>query len=274
MPDESELNPGEPGGREENVDDLLEKRQELDKLFKEKYTKILTVMFTDLKGSTSIADTEGDLASRLFMKDHNAIVMPAIANNGGVLVKTMGDGTMSYFESSLGAVRAAASIQSQCDAYNVTKQPKIPLLVRIGIHTGECVLEGKDLFGDTVNVASRFESAADAGEIFLSESAYQALEDKSEIYCKFLKTVTLKGKAEPQKAFKAYWNPAEMEEDLKPTKPEAKAKKSPVAMVVVALLIIAALAFYLLLPSLKRTTPDTETRSLKQTAPVERPGSR
>jgi hypothetical protein len=85
--------------------------------------------------------------------------------------------------------------------------------MRVGMHTGRCVVEKNDIFGDVVNTASRFESAAHAGEIYLSEDTYNALSDKAEIYCRFVEQVMLKGKKEPFNAYKAFWNPKEIELD-------------------------------------------------------------
>ncbi len=124
---------------ENDLDKFLEKKEEMDNLFKEKFTRRVTVMFTDLKGSTSVADREGDLSSRLLIKHHNDIIFPIIARNNGVLVKTMGDGTLSYFESVQDGVRASAEILKEIDGYNVTKQTKTPILMRIGLHTGQCI---------------------------------------------------------------------------------------------------------------------------------------
>lgn len=72
-----------PRSEESDIERFLEERQRLDTLFREKFTKRLTVMFTDLKGSTTIAETEGDLASRMLIKHHNDIVFPAVKRNRG-----------------------------------------------------------------------------------------------------------------------------------------------------------------------------------------------
>lgn len=197
-----------------DIDKLLEQREQLDKLFKEKFTRLITVMFTDLKGSTSIAEMQGDLASRALIKQHNDIVFPLIAKNQGILVKTMGDGTMSYFNKPQDSIRAAIEIQKGIDQFNLEKKSKVPILIRIGIHTGQGIVEEKDIFGDVVNVASRFEGQANPGEIYFSEETYNALEDKSEFYCRFIKETTIKGKKDPVKLYKTFWNPKEIEAEL------------------------------------------------------------
>lgn len=203
------------GGSADQLDleKYLEQREKMESLFAEKFTKSLTVVFTDLKGSTAIAESEGDLVSRTLIKHQNEIVLPAIQENNGVFVKSIGDGTLSYFEQAQDAVRTAVRIQKGMDALNMSKKFKTPVLMRIGMHTGKCVIEKNDIFGDVVNTASRFESAAHAGEIYLSEDTYNALSDKSENYCRFVEQVMLKGKKEPFNAYKAFWNPQEIELD-------------------------------------------------------------
>ncbi|MBI5236627.1 MAG: adenylate/guanylate cyclase domain-containing protein, partial [Deltaproteobacteria bacterium] len=134
MPDDANKTPLKPLP-ENDLDSFLEKKEEMDNLFKEKFTRRVTVMFTDLKGSTSVADREGDLSSRLLIKHHNDIIFPLIGRFNGVLVKTMGDGTLSYIESAQDGVRAARDILKEIDGYNVTKKTSTPILMRVGLHT-------------------------------------------------------------------------------------------------------------------------------------------
>ena len=170
-------------------------------------------MFTDLKGSTSLAEEEGDMAVRLMIKHHNDILFRVIEECRGTLVKTMGDGTMSYFEEAQNALHSAVKIQESIDKLNAQEESKIPIQIRIGLHTGTGIVEKSDIFGDVVNVASRFETLANPGEIYFSEETFNALRDKEEIYCRFIKTSKLKGKKEPYKVFKAFWKEEEIEED-------------------------------------------------------------
>lgn len=202
-----------------DVDSIIAERNRLDKVFTDKFTKVVSVMFTDLKGSTSIAETEGDFATRSLIKHHNDIIFPIIKKHNGVLVKTMGDGTMSYFATAQEAVRAAVEAQKSMDAFNLGNTIATNIFMRIGIHTGTGIVEKNDIFGDVVNVASRFEGQANAGEICISEETFNKLSDKSEIYCRFIKETTLKGKKEPVKVYKAFWNPEEIELDMAGTIP-------------------------------------------------------
>jgi hypothetical protein len=182
----------------------------------------------------------------MLIKYHNDIVFPIIQQHNGVLIKTIGDGTLSYFENPQHGLRAAAQIQQEIDKFNLTKKLKTPILIRIGLHTGKCILEKNDIFGDVVNTASRLESSATPGGIYFSEETYNALADKSEIYCRFIKTIALKGKKEPMNVYKAFWNPTEAESDLTEkasAQVQKKAGLSPAMKLVLVLLPILILLF-------------------------------
>ena len=196
-----------------DAEDLLAQRKKIEEAFKSKFVRTVTVMFTDLKGSTSITEEQGDLATRELLKTHNDMLFPLIENHHGKLVKTMGDGTMSYFEHAQDAARTALAFQTSVSEYNRLNKPKVPIQVRIGINTGEGIVEKDDVYGDVVNVASRFESIADAGEVYLSKSSYDALDDPHEFYCRMIRMAHLKGKKEDVEVYKAFWSDEEIEED-------------------------------------------------------------
>lgn len=260
----------------EGIDAMLAQKARLDSLIQEKFNRVLAVMFTDLKGSTSIAETEGDLVARKLIKEHSDIVSGAISDCHGVFVKSIGDGTLSYFEQAQDALRAAVRIQRGIDALNLAKKFKTLVLVRIGIHCGPCLLENNDLFGDTINTASRFESSANAGEILLSEETYNALSDKGEIYCRFDRTISLKGKKHAHNAYRAFWNPEEIERD-KSAPTESEPKRGPASPLKIALFIVIPLIVVLLLalkgPVAKWLQRPQDTRTLQHSLTEPDPSS-
>lgn len=257
-------------GTPPSIDEMLSQQARLESLIREKFNKVLTVMFTDLKGSTTMTEVEGDLAARLLIKEHNEIVTNAIRDQQGVLVKFIGDGTLSYFENAQDGLRAATGIQVGIDRLNLTKKFKSPVLVRIGIHSGPCLLENGDLFGDTVNTASRFESSANAGEILMSAEAYSALSDKGEIYCRFDRSIMLKGKKNAHDAYRAFWNPEEIERHKSEVSQPAPVR-APTSWGKISLIIAAALVVVLILslwdPMMKLLRNQPQTRSLEHSLP-------
>jgi hypothetical protein len=118
------------------------------------------------------------------------------------------------------------------------KKTKVPILVRLGFHTGKCILEKNDVYGDVVNTAARVQSAAHPGDIYLSDAAFQSLSDKSEVYCRFVEKAALKGKKETVDLYKAFWNPNEIEKDLKGKQVAPVGKPMSVALKLVLIIII------------------------------------
>ncbi len=197
-----------------DAEQLLAQRHQLEEVFKNKFVRIVTLMFTDLKGSTSLTEREGDLAVRELMRTHNEILFPIIQKHSGKLVKTMGDGTMSYFEDAQSAVLAGLEFQKTIDEYNRIQKPTVPIQVRVGINTGEGIVEKDDVYGDVVNVAARFEAQAEAGEVLFSRETYSALQNENAFYHRLIRKSILKGKKEAVEIFKAFWSDEEIQRDL------------------------------------------------------------
>lgn len=123
---------------------------------------LLTVLFTDLVGSTERAGADGDAKWRTLLEEHHAIVRRQIEFHTGREVKTTGDGFLATFDSPSRAVQCAQAIR--------TGVAKLGLEIRAGVHTGECELMGADVAGLAVHVASRVQSAAAPGEILVSHT--------------------------------------------------------------------------------------------------------
>jgi len=124
------------------------------------------IMFTDLVGSTEMTARLGDAAALELVRVHDALVRRGLEAYGGREVKHTGDGIMASFDKVANAVHAAADIQRRFAAYNA--EAAETLSVRIGVNAGEPVQEHNDLFGATVQLASRLCSEAGANEIVVS----------------------------------------------------------------------------------------------------------
>jgi class 3 adenylate cyclase len=124
----------------------------------------VTLMFTDLKGSTALYDRVGDAHAFHMVREHFAVLAKAVREHDGAIVKTIGDAVMAAFADPAQAVRAALAIQSR---------PPEGLAIKLGLHSGPCVavtLNGRlDYFGSTVNLAARLESLSRGGDIVLSD---------------------------------------------------------------------------------------------------------
>ena len=137
----------------------------------------VTLLFTDLKGSTAMYERLGDLNAYALVRGHFALLGATVQQHSGAVVKTIGDAVMAVFSRPADAVSAALEILEAIERYNAEHgDPSI--ILKIGAHCGPSIAvtlnENLDYFGQTVNVAARVQSLADAGDICLSEALYSA----------------------------------------------------------------------------------------------------
>ncbi|MDE3065256.1 MAG: nuclear transport factor 2 family protein [Acidobacteriota bacterium] len=131
----------------------------------------VTIMFTDIQGSTSMMESLGEPRWLELLGWHDAVVKQQAAVFGGTVVKSQGDGFMLAFSAAGPAAACAASIQRALSpGWN-----GVPVPVRIGLHGGNVTAEGGDFFGRTVVVAARVGGAAAGGEILVSQATQEAL---------------------------------------------------------------------------------------------------
>jgi class 3 adenylate cyclase len=127
----------------------------------------ITILFTDIEGSTALANVVGNARALEIMRDHNAIIRGCMQRNGGFEVKTQGDGFMVAFASARRAILCAVDIQRSMAQYN-REQSRRDILVRIGINAGDTLRHEKDFFGVAVNLAARIAGEARGGQILVS----------------------------------------------------------------------------------------------------------
>ena len=127
----------------------------------------VTFLFSDMYGSTDLVNELGDLKFRDISRTHEGILSDAIREHDGYIVKEMGDGFMAAFASSRNAVICSMEIQKTLKALRA-KEPDLPINVRIGLNTGEAILENGDYFGRAVSEAARISSKAEAEQILIS----------------------------------------------------------------------------------------------------------
>lgn len=121
---------------------------------------LATVVFTDIVGSSARAEELGDAAWQQVLAEHNAVVRRQLDVWKGREVKTLGDGFLATFDSPGRAVQFGRAVHDE--------MPRLGLLVRVGVHTGECELVGADVAGIAVHVAARIQGAAEPGEVLVS----------------------------------------------------------------------------------------------------------
>ena len=133
----------------------------------------VTLMFTDLKGSTALYERIGDGAAYRLVRDHFAFLAEAVRAHNGALVKTIGDSVMAAFADPADGVRAALTVQARVAHFN-DSHGATPITLRLGLHLGPCIAvtlnDRLDYFGGAVNLASRLEAESAGGDVVLSKS--------------------------------------------------------------------------------------------------------
>ena len=152
----------------------------------------VSVMFTDVEGSTNLLSTRGFTESHEIMKAYETIVGETISDHAGRRIKGLGDGVMVSFGSTRHAVECALDIQRAITEYSKAN-PHRKLRIRIGINTGEVVEEAGDIFGAAVNMAARVAGKAKGGQVLVSEVVRQLVGPVAEINFTYRGHYKLKG---------------------------------------------------------------------------------
>ena len=127
----------------------------------------VTVLFTDIVGSTAMTQALGDAGAQHVVRAHNRIVREALSSNAGSEVKHTGDGIMASFAKTSDGVDASIQMQIETAQHNLNN-PELPLHLKIGLNAGEPIAEDNDLFGTVVQLAARIVDKASADQIYIS----------------------------------------------------------------------------------------------------------
>lgn len=163
---------------------------------------LVTILFTDIEGSTTLTQHVGDAAAQETLRAHNAIVREALAKHDGKEIKHT-DGIMASFPLTSGALEAAIDIERAVEAHGKTS-PDSAFRVRVGLNAGEPVAEEEDLFGSAVQLARRVCDAAPAGSIYVTDVVRQLVAGKGFLFADQGEQA-LRGFEEPVRVYEVSW---------------------------------------------------------------------
>ncbi|MBL8957485.1 MAG: adenylate/guanylate cyclase domain-containing protein [Myxococcaceae bacterium] len=200
--------------------------------------KSLTLLFTDLKGSTELYDRTGDVSADGIVQEHFRVLAEAVRRHDGAIVKTMGDAIMASFSTS----RDAVAMMNAMEAVNQkVKADGYETGLKVGLHEGSALAVNAesrlDYFGQTVNIAARVQAVASSGEIWVT-GAVLAAEGVAEALRELRlgterKVVSLKGVGAPTPVFRLAAQPSQAVSVLRAcrcgrsTTPETAARAAP-----------------------------------------------
>jgi len=162
----------------------------------------ISIMFTDIVGYSRMINKNETHALKL-LDQHNKIVEPILVENGGRIIKTIGDAYFCEFKSSIDTVNAGIEIQTQLRKRNEISREEDKVLIRVGIHEGEAIEKDKDLFGHDVNMCARIEPIATPGGIAISDAVIRTVKS-DKIFTREMGYIKLKNISNPEPIYKVY----------------------------------------------------------------------
>ncbi|TYQ30068.1 adenylate/guanylate cyclase domain-containing protein [Pseudanabaena sp. UWO310] len=164
----------------------------------------VTILFTDLAGSTALYNEKGDPQAYSLVRQHFNFLFTIVDEHNGAVIKTIGDAIMATFTSSDDGLKAAIAMQAKMRDFNRSfESENQQLILKVGVHTGPCICvnlnDRSDYFGTTVNTAARVQGLSKGNDIVLTVSSRSqsfAIEDIDGYFYEE-SSVILKGLSEP-----------------------------------------------------------------------------
>jgi class 3 adenylate cyclase len=166
----------------------------------------VTVLFSDIKGSTAYFEKFGDAQGLAMVQRHNAMLFPVIEDCGGRVVKTIGDAIMAVFADPKGALQGAIAMQRVLESDRIHNPVEEQIRIKVGLHTGPCIVKDKDVYGDVVNVASRVQNQAEPDQILITEDLLETAKYIG-IQCAQMGHTNMRGRLEPINIYAMAWSP-------------------------------------------------------------------
>jgi class 3 adenylate cyclase/TolB-like protein/lipoprotein NlpI len=140
--------------------------------------RLAAIVSADVAGYSRLMGEDESRTLAALKAHRSELIDPTIAEYGGRIVKTMGDGLLLDFPSVVDAVRCAVDVQRGMVERNAGVPADRRIVFRIGVNVGDIIIDGDDIYGDGVNVAARLQALAEPGEIFVSKVVRDQVFDK------------------------------------------------------------------------------------------------
>jgi adenylate cyclase len=206
--------------------------------------KLAAIVAADVAGYSRLmaADEEGTLAR---LKGHRkALIDPKIAEHGGRIIKTTGDGMLVEFASVVDAVRCVVEIQRGMLERNADIPPDTRIDFRVGVNVGDVIVDGDDIFGDGVNVAARLEGLAEPGGILVAGVVRDQVRDKLSFSFDDLGDRNVKNIPRPVRAYRVKLNDDGIPPSAKPAAGLGGRRIAGIAAAALLLIVVAGGAWY------------------------------
>ena len=166
----------------------------------------VTILFSDIQGSTSYFERKGDAEGLAMVQHHNTLLFPAIEDGGGRVVKTIGDAIMACFKDPVAAIKASIKMQQVLqEDRSTTQSADEQIHIRVALHMGPGLEKDNDVFGDVVNATAKVQQQAKPDQILITDVLLDAAREAG-AQCAKLGRAEIKGKDEPIQVYAVAWS--------------------------------------------------------------------
>ena len=187
-----------------SMTEIIRLQNQLQQELTRRFERPLTLLFSDIVGSTPYFARLGDAAGRQLQQLHLDLVGRCLGDAGRI-VDTAGDGAFLVFPSTEQAANAVIELHKRVSEANQGRSREHQLIIRIGMHRGNVLTDGAVVSGDSVNTCSRIAASAAPGEIRISREAFQDLPPRLRLLCASVGSVALKGVARAMELLSLEW---------------------------------------------------------------------
>lgn len=228
--------------------------------------RLKAIMFTDIKGYSAMMGADEALTVKLVL-EHRQIVRDCLKIHDGEEHETIGDAFVVLFDSVINAVRCAAQIQQILATRNAGLPVAEQVVLRIGVHLGDIIVQGDGIYGDGVNVAARVQDKADPGGISITEPVFLQIDGKIDYPFEKMGKIELKNIRHPPSIYKVHLD----------GKPIAPKRRNPAPLIIASLaglVLLSVGAWFAMQPAaapasapfVSATAPSTQAEAAKPAA--------
>jgi class 3 adenylate cyclase len=184
----------------------------------------VTILFSDIKGSTSYFERRGDAEGLAMLQHHNDLLFPVIEDSGGRVVKTIGDAIMACFKDPVSAIKAAILMQQVMEKdRDYTEDEDDHIHIRVALHMGVGLEKDNDIYGDVVNASAKVQQQTEPDQILITDVLLDAAHEAG-AQCVKLGRADMKGKDEAIDLYAVAWSDSAEEQLLEEVQRQLEAK--------------------------------------------------
>lgn len=145
--------------------------------------RLTAVLIADVVGYSRLMSADEEGTHVLLSRYETDLIGPKVAEHGGRLMRSRGDGFLGEFDSAVDAVRCGVEIQRELAARNSSVDTDHRVQMRIGVNTGDVIVDDRDVYGNIVNIAARLEDLAEPGEVYVTRGVRDQLLGQPDLFC-------------------------------------------------------------------------------------------